>query len=118
MKAFFLQFGKALAFLAVLAFLGFGESAEAYTHHEESCAVHSHGDGAEHSDCENTESGHEHKGSDACKLGHCHSSHCSTFSQQKIALQRLVPAQIFSQSSANSAYLNPYLGLPLQPPRA
>lgn len=117
MKALFQHLGKALAILAVLAFLGFSETTEAYTHHEKSCAVHSHG-GAEHTDCKDTDAGHEHAGNDTCSLGHCHSNCGSTFPQQKIVLQLLAPLKILSISGSGSAYLNPYLGIPLQPPRA
>lgn len=118
MKALFQNLGKALAILAVLAFLGFSESTEAYTHHEKSCAVHSHGDSVDHADCKDTGKGHEHTAKDSCSLGHCHSNCGSSFPQQNFVLQLLAPLKIASHSAANSAYLNPYLGLPLQPPRA
>lgn len=116
MKALFQYLGKALAVLAVLAFIGFSETATAYTHHEKSCAVHR--DGADHADCKDTGAGHEHAAKDTCNLGHCHSNCGNAFPQQKVALQLLAPLKIPSISAAGSAYLNPYLGLPLQPPRA
>lgn len=118
MKAFFQHFSRALAILAVLAFVGFSETTEAYTHHEKSCAVHSHGDSVDHADCKDTGKGHEHSAKDSCSLGHCHTNCSSTFPQAKIVLQLLAPLKISSLSVGVSAYLNPYLGLPLQPPRA
>lgn len=118
MKALFQNLGKALAILAVLAFLGFSETTEAYTHHEKSCAVHSHDGGVDHADCKDTGSGHEHAAKDSCSLGHCHTNCGSTFPQAKFVLQLLAPLKLASLSSAESAYLSPYLGLPLQPPRA
>jgi hypothetical protein len=122
MKAFIQSLGKLLAILAVLAFLGFSETTEAYTHHEKSCAVHGHShdkdSDADHADCKDTGSGHEHAEKDSCSLGHCHTNCGNTFPQQNFVLQLLAPLKLSSLSAANSAYLNPYLGLPLQPPRA
>jgi hypothetical protein len=118
MKALFQSFGKLLAILAVLAFLGFSETTQAYTHHEKSCAVHSHGDSVDHADCKDTGSGHQHAAKDSCSMGHCHTNCGNAFPQQKFVLKLLAPLKIPSLTVASSAYLNPYLGLPLQPPRA
>jgi hypothetical protein len=111
--------GKILSLFALVAFLVLGTGLEGSAHQGSVC--HQEQADTQSDDCRDLPADHDHSAcpcEGTCQLNQCHFSHGGVVAWQASFASYPSALSLGHDGRAAAVYLNPYLGKPLQPPRA